>query len=305
VIETLCTHLQHVATTPRVRMTSTCSRLLRAVLRARRSSLVQYSSIDNLPLVRNALAITHQDCSCRRWGVGDRFSTLRVEGMRDVLLPTTGSSVEERPRHFDMARHCDPDVSLARLTEVSRNGSYDAVVVGAGPNGLAAAIALARAGYSVLVREARDTCGGSARSAELTLPGFKHDICSAVYPLAAGSPFFRTLPLSALGLKWVHPQAPLAHPLDDGSAVVLHRSLNLTGQGLGADGAAYQRPWSGSNSIRRCCANAATPRWRSRMRASWRRSFWAPCSHSCSIRACRRATSRSPDSRSSSASRCR
>jgi phytoene dehydrogenase-like protein len=127
------------------------------------------------------------------------------------------------------------------MGEVSRNGSYDALVVGAGPNGLAAAIALARAGYSVLVREARDTCGGGARSAELTLPGFTHDVCSAVYPLAVGSPFFRTLPLSALGLKWVHPQVPLAHPLDDGSAVVLHRSLNLTGQGLGADGAAYQR----------------------------------------------------------------
>ena len=127
------------------------------------------------------------------------------------------------------------------MREAGRNSSYDVLVVGAGPNGLAAAIALARAGYSVLVREARETCGGGARSAELTLPGFTHDVCSAVYPLAVGSPLFRTLPLSALGLKWVHPQAPLAHPLDNGSALVLHRSLSLTSQGLGADSASYQR----------------------------------------------------------------
>jgi phytoene dehydrogenase-like protein len=117
--------------------------------------------------------------------------------------------------------------------------SYDAIVVGAGPNGLAAAITAARAGLSVLVREAQDTCGGGARCAELTLPGFVHDVCSAVYPLALSSPFFRTLP--ALGLTWVHPQAPLAHPLDDGTAVILNRSVRTTAEGLGVDGAAYSR----------------------------------------------------------------
>ena len=127
---------------------------------------------------------------------------------------------------------------MARIKHI---GSHDAVVVGAGPNGLAAAIVAARAGLSVLVREARETCGGGARSAELTLAGFTHDICSAVYPLGLSSPMFRTLPLPAYGLKWIHPQAPLAHPLDNGSAVVLSRSVEATAQGLGTDGAAYHR----------------------------------------------------------------
>src|SRR2546425_3046331 len=93
----------------------------------------------------------------------------------------------------------------------------DAVVVGAGPNGLAAAVTLARAGRSVLVVEAAATVGGGTRSAELTLPGFVHDVCSAVHPLAAGSPVFRELPLHDYGLEWVHPPAPLAHPLDGGT----------------------------------------------------------------------------------------
>jgi phytoene dehydrogenase-like protein len=115
--------------------------------------------------------------------------------------------------------------------------SYDAVVVGSGPNGLAAAITMARAGRSVLVREANDTIGGGARSAELTLPGFVHDTCSSIYPFVPGSPFFRELPLPDL----VQPLAPLAHPLDDGSAVVLEHSLGATAAGLGEDGAAYRR----------------------------------------------------------------
>jgi len=88
---------------------------------------------------------------------------------------------------------------------MSRHRSYDAVVIGSGPNGLAAAITLARAGRSVLVLEANETLGGGVRSTELTLPGFTHDICSAVHPLAAGSPFFRTLPLERHGLEWIHP----------------------------------------------------------------------------------------------------
>lgn len=117
---------------------------------------------------------------------------------------------------------------------------YDAIVVGAGPNGLAAAIELARAHRSVLVREAAETIGGGARSAELTLPGFLHDICSAVHPLAAGSPFFRTLPLHEHGLEWIQPPLPLAHPLDDGTAVILSRSLEETAGTLDEDGRAYR-----------------------------------------------------------------
>lgn len=117
----------------------------------------------------------------------------------------------------------------------------DALVVGSGPNGLAAAIELARAGRSVRVLEAAETIGGGLRSAELTLPGFVHDVCSAIHPLAAASPFFRDLPLAAHGLELVDPPAPLAHPLDDGSAAVLERSLDETAAGLGRDGAAWAR----------------------------------------------------------------
>ena len=116
----------------------------------------------------------------------------------------------------------------------------DAVVVGACPNGLAAAITLARAGCSVAVVDAIDTVGGGVSSAALTEPGFVHDVClPAVYPMGVGSPFFRSLRLGAHGVDWVHADAPLAHPLDGGRAVVLHRSLDETAMGLGADGAAY------------------------------------------------------------------
>jgi phytoene dehydrogenase-like protein len=118
---------------------------------------------------------------------------------------------------------------------------YDAVIVGSGPNGLAAAISLARAGRSVLVIEGRDTVGGGMRTAELTLPGFRHDICSAVHPLGMGSPFFRDLPLEQHGLRWIQPDAPLAHPLDHGEAVVLDRSFDATAAYLGRDAAAYRR----------------------------------------------------------------
>lgn len=118
---------------------------------------------------------------------------------------------------------------------------YDAVVIGSGPNGLAAAIELARAGRSVLVCEAEETIGGGARSAELTLPGFVHDVCSAIHPLAIASPFFRTLPLDRHGLEWIHPPAPLAHPFDDGTAAVLERSIDRTSETLGVDAEAYRR----------------------------------------------------------------
>jgi phytoene dehydrogenase-like protein len=118
---------------------------------------------------------------------------------------------------------------------------YDAAIVGSGPNGLAAAITLARAGCSVLVCEANATIGGGARSAQLTLPGFVHDVCSAVHPLAAGSPFFKILPLERLGLAWIQPEIPLAHPLDDGSAACLYRDVDLTAEQLGGDSGAYRR----------------------------------------------------------------
>src|SRR6266404_1968117 len=114
---------------------------------------------------------------------------------------------------------------------MSQKFSYDAVVVGAGPNGLAAAIRLAQAGLSVIVLEANKTIGGGTRSAELTLPGFIHDVCSAIHPLAIGSPFFRKLPLEKFGLHWVHPGIPLAHPLPAGEAAVLHQSVDQTASG--------------------------------------------------------------------------
>src|ERR1700747_3326119 len=116
---------------------------------------------------------------------------------------------------------------------------YDAVVVGSGPNGLAAAITMARAGCSVLVCEANPTMGGGARSAEVTLPRFVHDVCSAVHPLAAGSPFFKTLPLEKFGLHWIQPEIPLAHPLDDGRAACLYQDVDVTRDSLGNDGVAY------------------------------------------------------------------
>src|SRR6266480_2960874 len=131
--------------------------------------------------------------------------------------------------------------SRAKLSEtMSPANSSDAIVVGAGPNGLAAGIELARAGYSVCVFEANEVIGGGARSAELTLPGFVHDICSAVHPLAVSSPFFSKLPLTQYGLEFINPPVPLAHPFDDGTAVLLHRSVDMTAEGLGADAEAYK-----------------------------------------------------------------
>jgi phytoene dehydrogenase-like protein len=124
---------------------------------------------------------------------------------------------------------------------VAVSATYDAVVIGSGPNGLAAAITLAQNRRSVIVYEAEATVGGGVRSAELTLPGFVHDVCSAVYPLALGSPFFRSLPLAAHGLEWVHPAAPLAHPFDDGTAVILERSVAATAANLGVDKHSYAK----------------------------------------------------------------
>lgn len=118
----------------------------------------------------------------------------------------------------------------------------DAVVVGAGPNGLTAAVELARRGCSVEVHEAHDTIGGGARTEELTLPGFRHDPCSAVHPLAIGSPAFRGMPLDRHGLQWLHPEIDLAHPFPDGTAATLTRSVGESAMSLGAaDAGAYRR----------------------------------------------------------------
>jgi phytoene dehydrogenase-like protein len=119
------------------------------------------------------------------------------------------------------------------------NKEYDAVVVGSGPNGLSAAITLQQSGLSVLLLEGKDTVGGGLRSAELTLPGFIHDVCSAIHPLAAGSPFFSKLPLAEHGLEYIYPEVLAAHPLDDGRAAVLLKSIDETATGLGMDAQAY------------------------------------------------------------------
>ncbi|NPV09592.1 MAG: NAD(P)/FAD-dependent oxidoreductase [Anaerolineae bacterium] len=124
---------------------------------------------------------------------------------------------------------------------MTRGSPPDAVVVGSGPNGLAAGIVLAQAGLAVEVLEGAETIGGGMRTAELTLPGFRHDVCSAVHPLALSSPLFRALDLEAHGLQWVQPDLALAHPFDDGSAAVLSRSLEETAAWLGGDGPAYLR----------------------------------------------------------------
>lgn len=117
---------------------------------------------------------------------------------------------------------------------------YDATIVGSGPNGLAAAIVLAREGLRVLVLEAKETIGGGARTEEVTLPGFRHDICSAIHPMGVVSPFMRDLPLAEHGLEWAYSPAAIAHPLDDGTAATLELDLDLTASRLGEDEKAYR-----------------------------------------------------------------
>lgn len=120
------------------------------------------------------------------------------------------------------------------------NKSYDAVIVGAGPNGLSAGIELARQGLSVCVLEAKETIGGGARTAEITEPGFLHDICSAIHPVGVVSPFFKSMELERWGVEWVYPEVALAHPFDDGDAALLYQSLDKTGDTLGEDKRAYE-----------------------------------------------------------------
>jgi phytoene dehydrogenase-like protein len=119
--------------------------------------------------------------------------------------------------------------------------NYDAFVIGSGPNGLAAAIALAQQGLKVKIFESKDSVGGGTRTLELREPGFKHDICSAVHPTAVSSPFFSTLPLSDYGLEWIHPDFPVAHPLEDGEAVIAEKSFENTLERLGADSKNYRK----------------------------------------------------------------
>jgi phytoene dehydrogenase-like protein len=123
----------------------------------------------------------------------------------------------------------------------------DAIVVGSGPNGLACAVELARNGVAVTVLEAEETIGGGTRSSELTVPGLLHDDCSATHPMAAGSPFLNSLDLARHGLEWLWPDVDLAHPLDDGSAGVMVRSIEDTARGLGEDGAAWRRIFESSS----------------------------------------------------------
>ncbi len=151
--------------------------------------------------------------------------------LREVVSRAEEAWRQTSPAHLDRG---------APAGRRRRRMTYDAVVVGAGPNGLAAAVTIARAGRSVLVIEAADHVGGGAASAELTIPGVIHDVCAAVHPLAATSPFFRSLPLREHGLEWVHPEIDLAHPLDDGTAAVLSRSLDFTAASLQADGDAWR-----------------------------------------------------------------
>ncbi|WP_262245134.1 phytoene desaturase family protein [Parapedobacter soli] len=124
---------------------------------------------------------------------------------------------------------------------MSDRQSYDAIVIGSGPNGLAAAITLQQAGVQVLLLEAKPTIGGGMRTAELTLPGFHHDVCSAVHPMGMASPFLRSLPLHEFGLEYIHPDVLAAHPFDDGTAAALDASLDGTASTLGEDGAAYKQ----------------------------------------------------------------
>ncbi|HLI50720.1 MAG TPA: FAD-dependent oxidoreductase, partial [Thermomicrobiaceae bacterium] len=128
---------------------------------------------------------------------------------------------------------------MTALNPPRQGRRYDAVIVGSGPNGLAAAITLAKAGKSVLVLEGHDTIGGGCRSAELLMPGVIHDVCSAIHPLVVASPFLKRLDVKLPGVTWIGSPAWLAHPFDDGTAVAMRRSVVETAIQFGEDAAAY------------------------------------------------------------------
>jgi len=155
-------------------------------------------------------------------------------GLASAAFPRAAGSASRLARRIPRP----PPSPVSAMLEAMRRRAY---VIGSGPNGLTAAIVLARAGLEVTVLEAQPSIGGGARSMELTLPGFVHDLCSAVHPMAAGSPVFASFPLHEHGLEWIQPPAPLAHPLDDGSAVMLERSVLATAAQLGRDGPVYTR----------------------------------------------------------------
>jgi len=152
-------------------------------------------------------------------------------------------SVNGRGYHLDtIERAPESTPAVANYATFERKSRMKrAAIVGSGPNGLSAAITLARAGVEVQVYEARETIGGAASTAEITLPGFRHDLGSSVYPMAIASPFLRSLPLQSFGLQWIEPSAPLAHPFDDGTAVLLEHDLAATAANLGRDKKAYAR----------------------------------------------------------------
>ena len=151
------------------------------------------------------------------------------------------ASVHQPPISFSGGETMRRAAGMNRRFQEMSEKSYDAVIVGAGPNGLAAAITLAAAGRTVLVLEQASEAGGGCRTGELTLPGYLHDVCSAIHPLGVSSPFFRSLNLEQYGLEWIFPPSQLAHPFDDGGIAVLDRSLEITARGLGEDGKKYER----------------------------------------------------------------
>lgn len=153
----------------------------------------------------------------------------------------TGRVALTAAQYLSASSRCATQGRGGTLRAVAGDDAVDAVVVGSGPNGLTAGVILARAGLSVRVYEAEDAVGGGARTAELTLPGFRNDLCSAVHPLGVGSPVFRSLPLHAHGLTWIEPPVSLAHPLPQAPAALLVRSVEETAASLGRDGASYRR----------------------------------------------------------------
>src|SRR4051812_2496700 len=200
--------------------------------------------------IRMSVTTTSGACSstsCSSWGRSTATPTSSRSGRAPISFTSPSrrsalSSANTTRVAATKAQRSDRRANTVALGRMRHDGAVlDAVVVGSGPNGLAAAITLARAGRSVLVLEAADEIGGGLRSAELTLPGFVHDVCSAIHPLASASPFFARAGLEDHGLELVHPEIALAHPLDGGRAGVMFRSLDATVDALGADGAAWER----------------------------------------------------------------